>query len=424
MGSESLKNLDDTERELLVIDNSYTYEMIVERGIQQSIICRDLNGYFNHVWSVHPFATLLTSDGWSPKFGKPKTHNINDRHTFIEGKVGLFHFRIIPGSINFLFSQIHLLYYLYRLIKIRNIKVIRVGDPLLLGIYGLILSKLSGVPFLIRVNGNNERVRIDTKRPLYPQIFRSIKIERAIEKFIFPRANLVVAPNKDNRNFAIEFGSLPTKTKIFPYGNLLAPIHFDDPFSRTPNLGLFKTLSIQPYKFLLIVGRLQKIKFPEDSLKILKTIRDFGIDHDLVIAGEGEMLQDLIDMSVDLRIDRHVYFIGNQNQETLSQLYSFASVVISPLTGRALSEAALCGASVVAYDLDWQSEIIINNKTGYLVPFREVDSMAKATYNLISDINQALLMRKNLRNHAFDLLNPQKLNNKEIITYQELLSDL
>ena len=46
---------------LLVLDAAYTLEMIRERGLESSITCRDLDGYFAHVFSVHPFATLLTS---------------------------------------------------------------------------------------------------------------------------------------------------------------------------------------------------------------------------------------------------------------------------------------------------------------------------------------------------------------------------
>ena len=46
-------------RKLLILDSAYTYEMIKERQLQESILCRDLNGYFEHVWSVHPFATII-----------------------------------------------------------------------------------------------------------------------------------------------------------------------------------------------------------------------------------------------------------------------------------------------------------------------------------------------------------------------------
>src|SRR5215217_4500117 len=73
---------------LLVIDLSYTLESIRELGLERSVTCRDLGGFFAHVWSVHPFATLLTSEEWGPRYGRPASHALAPRHTFIEGKVG------------------------------------------------------------------------------------------------------------------------------------------------------------------------------------------------------------------------------------------------------------------------------------------------------------------------------------------------
>ena len=118
-----------SENQLLVIDNSYTYEMIVERGIEQSVLCRDLNGFFTHVWSVHPFSTLLTSDKWTEKYGKPVLHKMNERHTFIEGKVGRFNWLHNFFALNFIVSQVLLFGKIFFLIKKNNVNLIRVGDP-------------------------------------------------------------------------------------------------------------------------------------------------------------------------------------------------------------------------------------------------------------------------------------------------------
>jgi len=44
---------------LIVIDSSFSYLAIKTRKLEHSITCRDLDGFFDHVWSVHPFASLL-----------------------------------------------------------------------------------------------------------------------------------------------------------------------------------------------------------------------------------------------------------------------------------------------------------------------------------------------------------------------------
>lgn len=410
-----------SENQLLVIDNSYTYEMIVERGIEQSVLCRDLNGFFSHVWSVHPFSTLLTSDKWTEKYGKPVLHKMNERHTFIEGKVGRFNWLHKFFALNFIVSQVLLFLKLFFLIKKNNVKLIRVGDPSYLGLFGLSLSFLSGVPLIIRVNGNNQRVRTDTGKALYPKLFRSIKLESAIEKFVFPKADLVVSPNKDNLEYSVEFGAKPDKVKIFRYGNLLAPVHMEDPFTRVCDNALFDSFGIAPYKFLLIVGRLQPIKFPDDAIRVLSKLHSENIKYKLVYVGEGDMLDELKSLAISEGVSDSVIFIGNQNQTTLAQLNTFASVIISPLTGRALSEAGLCGGAVVAYDLDWQGDIILNNKTGCLIPFREYENMALSAMELIKNKPFADEMRVNLRKHALSMLNPAELDKYEIEAYTELI---
>ena len=410
-----------SKNQLLVIDNSYTYEMILNMGIEQSVLYRDLNGFFTHVWSVHPFASLLTTDKWSEKYGKPIFYKMNERHTFIEGKVGRYNWLHKFFVLNFFVSQFLLFGKLFFLIKKNNIKIIRVGDPSYLGLFGLSLSFLTGIPLLIRVNGNGKRVRSDTGKPIYSRLFRSVKIESAIEKFVFPKADLVVALNQDNLEYAVEFGANPKKVKIFCLGNLLAPVHMEDPIKRICNDALFESFNIKPYEYLLIVGRLQACKFPGDAIRVFSKIYSDNINYKLVYVGEGDMLDELKNFAVSEGVSDSVVFIGNQNQNTLAQLNTFASVIISPLTGRALSEAALCGGAIVAYDLDWQGDIILNNKTGCLIPFREWEKMVVATKELINNKTFSNEMRVNLRKHALSMLNPTDLNNYEIKAYTELI---
>lgn len=411
----------DGKSELLVLDASYTLEMLVERGMEHSVLCRDLDGFFGHVWSVHPFATLLTSDKWTARFGKCVHHSLASRHTFIEGKVGRFGILLGYPKINFLISQILLFISLLLLIWRRPIKIIRVGDPLYLGLFGLALSSLTRAKLVIRVNANNDRVRKDTGKPLYPKLFRSIVLEQRIEHFVFPFADLVAAPNQDNVNYSIASGASAECATIFRYGNLLALEHFSDPTKRQCDLDLFKRLGIEPRKFLLIVGRLERVKFPDDAVQVLAAIRRRGFDVKLVFVGEGDMQAELNDLSVEKGVQNYIIFAGNQNQQALAQLYTFTSAVISPLTGRALSEAALCAAPIVAYDLDWQSDLISTNETGALVPFREWQGIADSIEVYLRNPELTARMGKNARARALSMLDPKILNEHEKEQYSRLL---
>jgi glycosyltransferase involved in cell wall biosynthesis len=413
----------DTDRpSMLVLDASYTLEMIRERGMENSVTCRDLDGFFRHVWSVHPFATLLTSDGWTPRYGRPVWHEMASRHTFIEGKIGRFGWLKALFPVNFLIGQIGLFISLWALIKREDVRVIRVGDPLYLGLFGLALKAVTGVPMLIRINGNNDKVRENTGRALYPRFFRTAKTEKKIERFILPRADLIAAPNQDNVDFAVRGGADPNKTTIFRYGNLLAPEHQMPPEKRGVDKTLFAKHEIKPDHYLLCIGRLEPVKFPDDAVRALGAAVTAGHDVKLFFAGDGDMRGDLLALGEELGVAERIVFGGNQNQKSLAQLNAHTACVISPLTGRALSEAALGGAPIVAYDLDWQSDLVETDKTGELVPFRNIEALGMAVCKMLADKPYATKMGQGARARAREMLDPELLDAHERAEYAKLLA--
>ena len=138
MGIDPTGRIDEKNvvRKILILDASYPLETIRNNKLEDSITCRDLDGFFEHVWTVHPFASLVSSEKWGNKFGKPQWYTLAPRHTFIEGKVGRYAaLRWLP-PLNFLLSQLNIFFSLYRLIRKENINVISVGDPLYLAIFG------------------------------------------------------------------------------------------------------------------------------------------------------------------------------------------------------------------------------------------------------------------------------------------------
>lgn len=406
---------------LLVLDASYTLEMIKQRGIEKSVLCRDLDGFFRHVWSVHPFATLLTSPSWAPRYGSARSHRLAPRHTFVEGTVGLTRLLGWAPPLNFLAGQAVLLLRLARLVRRERVAVIRVGDPLYLGLFGLALARLTGRPLAIRVNGNNRKIRENTGAPVFPRLFRSVRLEERVERFVLRRADLVAAINRDNADFALAAGARPERLTLFPLGNLLAEEHWRPPSERPLDSGLFERLGVEPGRYLLCVGRLEPVKFPEDALRVLAGVVRSGHDVKLVFAGDGSMRQQLESMARSEGVHERVVFAGNQNQQALAQLNAQAAAVVSPLTGRALSESALGAAPIAAYDLDWQGDLIRTGETGELVPFRQVGQLTEAVERLLADRGHARAMGEAVRRKALAMLDPQALDEHERQEYSRLL---
>jgi len=406
---------------LLVFDTSYSLEAIRERGLEHSVTCRDLDGFFEHVWSVHPFATLVTSDAWCSRFGRPVTTEVSPRHTFIEGKIGRYRVLRRLAPLNFLLSQIGMFRKLYRLVRAQDISVIRVGDPLYLGLFGLALSRLCAIPLVIRVGGNNDKARQATGRPMMPRLFFSRRIEEAVERFVFKHADLVACVNQDNLEFALAGGARPAHSTIFRYGNLIDKRHLAAPSERRGGRQLCDELGVAPNRFVLFIGRLILEKHPDDVVRVLAEVRKRQHDLKLLMVGDGQMQAEIAKLARELSVQDHVVFCGNKNQGWLSKMIPMAAAVLSPITGRALSEVAFGAAPIVAYDIDWQRELVETGITGELVPHRSWIEMADALERFLNEPTYARAMGEAVRERALELLDPDVLDQHERNQYLALL---
>jgi glycosyltransferase involved in cell wall biosynthesis len=417
-----LDESDDKRPALLVLDASYTLEMIRERGIENSVLCRDLDGFFRHVWSVHPFATLLTSERWTPRYGRPVSHQLAPRHSFIEGKVGRFESLKRLFALNFALSQIDLLTGLWRLVRRERICVIRAGDPLYLGLLGWMLARLTGAAFVIRVNGNNDKIRQTTGQRIFPRLFPSIAAEKRVERFTLRRADLVFAPNEDNAAFAVANGAEASGVAMINFGTLLAAEHFADPSLRPAPGRYLAEIGVEPGNFIICIGRLIAPKFPDHVVRVLAGVRTVRPGIKAVFVGDGPMRADLEKLAAELGVADAVIFAGNRNQDFLSRVLPHAAVVVSPSTGRALSEAALAAVPIVAYDTDWQKDMIETEVTGILVPYRDHEAMTAAAVRFLEDSAFAAAMAAAVRKRALIMLDPAAGADAERTCYRKLLN--
>jgi glycosyltransferase involved in cell wall biosynthesis len=401
---------------LLVLDTAFSYEAIVQRMLFDSILCRDLDGFFTKVFSVHPFSSLVTSSEWGRSYGPPDLFVLSNSHIIIEGKFQRYKFLRSFTILNFVIAQVEVFIYLFRLIRTEKIAIIRAGDPLYLGVLGFLLCRFTNAKLVVRVGSNNDMMREITHQCVMPKLFKYPYIERLVERFILKRANLVAAANRDNLDFSIRRGAKKEQATIFRYGNLIDKRHFTDPLSRSPILDTYLR-----GLFALCIARHEKVKKVGDIILALAEIRQCGHDIRAVLVGDGSERGELERLASKLGVRDFIEFCGNRDQEWLSRVIPMAAVVISPHTGRALGEAALGAAPIVAYDVDWQSEIIESGQTGELVPFGDIKALAEATIKLIVNRSYARFLGTRVRERALSMLDREALNSHERTEYGKLL---
>ena len=412
----------ESKLRLLVLDSSYCFEAINKLGLERSVICRDLSGFFDHVYSVHPFASLVSSKAVS-RFGFAEWHIINTAHTYIDGKVGVFNWPKFFSPLNFIFSQLVLTIQLIYLVKKKHISAIRAGDPLYLGVLGWVISRVCNIPLVVRVGGNHDKVYEVTKRPIMPRLFISRGIEKRLERFVLARAELVSGANNDNLQFALDNGAKPEKSTLFRYGNLIDSAHFLNPSARRMRgINLIKEEGAEPSKFILYLGRFEKVKHPDHVVRVLAYLLAHGHDMKVLLCGDGSMRESLRALSLELGIESKVLFCGNRNQDWLSKVIPNAALVVSPHTGRALTEAALGAAPIVAYDIDWQKELIEKGVTGELVPFMDLNALCAAALRLLNNPLLAQSLGLAARRRSLEMMSPDLLDEHERKEYLKLIA--
>jgi glycosyltransferase involved in cell wall biosynthesis len=110
-------------------------------------------------------------------------------------------------------------------------------------------------------------------------------------------------------------------------------------------------------------------------------------DARFVIAGEGELRPALERQIKEHRLEKHVFLAGFR-PDILSVHKAFDVFVMSSVTeglGTSLLDAMACGKPIVATTAGGMPEVVVNGRTGLLVPPRDHEAMAGAIVRLLRD---------------------------------------
>jgi len=225
--------------------------------------------------------------------------------------------------------------------------------------------------------------------------------------------------NEDNFNYALLYGAKRENVKYFRLGNAIYPGHFAEPESRTLTPGDQVKINHEGYK-VCTVSRLEKLKIVDHALKSFGEMKG-SINSQLYIFGDGSERNSLMDLGRELGIDDRIHFLGNVDQETLAKLLPQMDLVLSPSMGRALTEAALAGLPIVAYDIDCHPEIVKTGETGILVKYLETQAMADAGDYMFDNRAEAERMGEAARAWTMDLMNPEKLIQEQRLIFGDLM---
>jgi len=161
------------------------------------------------------------------------------------------------------------------------------------------------------------------------------------------------------------------------------------------NVDLF-TFSEQHEEYLLFTGRIAPEKGVKEAIQVAK-----ASNHRLLIIGPiNHGSEDYFNQYIRPELDDQILYLGRMDQDLLPKYYQKAKAVLTPIQweepfGLTTVEAMACGTPVISLHRGAAPEIIVNGKTGFIVP--SITEMIKAI-GKVDQINRADC-RKHVEEH-------------------------
>jgi len=126
-------------------------------------------------------------------------------------------------------------------------------------------------------------------------------------------------------------------------------------------------------------GRLVEQKGQQYLIRIAKHLKQQYVDFMLYIAGSGELESSLKHSCMINNLEKEIVFLDfvDNMKDFMAGLDIYLSTSIHEGSSHVVIEAMASGKPVIAFDISSLPELIVNNETGYLIPFGDTQLFAE-----------------------------------------------
>ncbi len=376
------------KRVLMTISPS-NLDALRAKGVESHILQRDLNGYWDRVLTVQPFSV------------QERVVVLNERHTVLE----------FPAR-----GILRTMWRLPGIARKYEVTVVKAHDPFWMGLLALVVSVVCRIPYTVRIGGCFE-LMWKLQRRHYNGIIPSRLLDKVLGWIVLHFAAGVNGWTGDAMNWALRSGARKERASVARTG-VVDALHFAPLETRHD---LREELGLAGKKVVVAAGRLVPARTPLDVILAFHRILFGYPDSVLLLAGDGILKEGMQQMSRKLGIDDKVTFLGFQPQERLRDILYTADVILVPLGGSGMIEACLSSRPVVAYDVDWHSEIIMSGFSGLLVPHQDFEAMGIAAVRFLANLPFSRGAGRMARQKAIAQHNIAKVQNDEVAFFDEVV---
>jgi glycosyltransferase involved in cell wall biosynthesis len=168
-----------------------------------------------------------------------------------------------------------------------------------------------------------------------------------------------------------------------------------------------------PQRYMLFVARLSPEKRPEDAIAAFEGVAAEVSDVHLVIIGDGPLRPTVERRASQSAFSTRIHLTGALPNLDVLRWTAHAAVAVELYSGSSLVEKMLCAVPVVAYDIEWMSEVVIDGYTGFSVDYLDVAGLSKRCAQLISDPQLARQLGQRARDLALAMFDLQRIKERE-----------
>src|SRR3972149_897016 len=160
---------------------------------------------------------------------------------------------------------------------------------------------------------------------------------------------------------------------------------------------------------------------------------NLGLKIEYIIIGEGPLRKNLENLLLEEGMNNNIKLLGRMNQSEIkyymdnSDIFILSSVTAldgdTEGTPTVLMEAQACGLPVVSTRHSGIPEVVLDGKSGFLVPERDVDALSEKLDYLIRNPELWPEMGRYGRKFVEERYDIHKLNQRLVKIYEALLTD-
>lgn len=305
------------------------------------------------------------------------------------------------------------IYLVYKTIKIESVDIVRGRLPYLSSLIGLIAAKLTKKKFVVSLGGDNRIPQELNKQYHYNSRFFSY----LIEWFVLSLSNSVICPNEFTKRYV---SKIIGEKKAFKKCEIIPWISI--PIKKNSDEKKYVSLLKKKKPIILIVGFLNHYKFTDVIYNFLsKTFMNEcdAANAEYVFCGSGPLLEE---GRKRFEKNNSVSFLGWTEQSDVGFLMSKATIVLIPMSGFVLLEAASQAKAVITSDVEWHSELVKHGINGCVVNPKDENEWLLAINQLLANKKTRDLMGDRLKLKYLKEYSPEKCAAFEMNLYEKLIN--